>query len=39
MRLLIKKILKKHKYFPENQQDAIDTVIKQCEMWWDNAKL
>ena len=35
MRMLVKKLLKKHKYPPENQDNAIDTVIKQCEMWTD----
>lgn len=39
MRLLVKKLLKKHKYPPENQQDAIETVIKQCEVWADNTEL
>ena len=39
MRMLVKKLLKKHKYPPESQQDAIDTVIKQCEVWTDNTKL
>lgn len=35
MRMLIKRLLKQHKYPPENQDNAIDTVIKQCEMWTD----
>ncbi|MBQ3564569.1 MAG: DUF3387 domain-containing protein, partial [Alphaproteobacteria bacterium] len=39
MRMLVKKLLKKHKYPPESQPDAIDTVIKQCEVWTDNTKL
>lgn len=36
MRLLIKKLLKKYKHPPENQQNAIETVIKQCEVWVGN---
>ena len=36
MRLLIKKLLKKYKYPPEGQEDALKTVISQCEMWTDN---
>ena len=39
MRMLVKKLLKKHKYPPESQLDAIDTVIKQCEVWVDNTNL
>ena len=39
MRMLVKKLLKKHKYPPESQQDAINTVIKQCEVWVDNTNL
>ena len=27
----------KYKYPPEQYEDAIDTVISQCEMWTDNA--
>lgn len=36
MRLMIKKLLKKYKYPPEGQEDALKTVISQCEMWTDN---
>jgi type I restriction enzyme R subunit len=36
MRSLIKRLLKKHKYPPEGVEDAITTVISQCEMWTDN---
>lgn len=36
MRRLIKRLLKKYKYPPEGQEAAIETVIKQCEMWTDN---
>ena len=36
MRLLIKKLLKKHKYPPEGMEDAVQTVMLQCELWTDN---
>lgn len=36
MRMLIKKLLKKHKYPPEGMEDAVQTVITQCELWTDN---
>ncbi len=36
MRMLIKKLLKKHRYPPEGREDAIQTVMTQCELWTDN---
>ena len=36
MRMIIKKLLKKHKYPPEGMDDAAQTVITQCELWTDN---
>lgn len=36
MRLLVKRLLKKYKYPPEGQEEALNTVIAQCEMWTDN---
>ena len=36
MRMTIKRLLKKHKYPPEGQEDAIQTVMVQCELWTDN---
>lgn len=36
MRMLIKKLLKKHKYPPEGMNDAVQTVMTQCELWTDN---
>ena len=36
MRMMIKKLLKKHKYPPEGMEDAVDTVMLQCELWTDN---
>ena len=36
MRVMIKRLLKKYKYPPEGMEDAIGTVMSQCEMWTDN---
>ena len=36
MRMLIKKLLKKNKYPPEGMEDAVQTVMTQCELWTDN---
>lgn len=36
MRMMIKKLLKKHKYPPEGMDDAVQTVMAQCELWTDN---
>jgi len=36
MRRMVKKLLKDYKYPPEGMEDAISTVISQCEMWVDN---
>ena len=35
MRKMVKRLLKKYKYPPEKYEDAIETVISQCEMWTD----
>ena len=37
MRMLVKRLLKKHKYPPEGMDDAVQTVMEQCELWTDNA--
>ena len=37
MRKLVKRLLKRHKYPPEGMDDAVQTVMSQCEMWTDNA--
>ena len=37
MRRLVKRLLKKHKYPPEGMEDAVQTVMSQCEMWTDQA--
>ena len=36
MRMMIKKLLKKHRYPPEGMEDAVQTVMIQCELWTDN---
>lgn len=36
MRMNIKKLLKKHKYPPDDIPEAVKTVISQCELWADN---
>lgn len=36
MRKMVKRLLKKFKYPPEGVEDAINTVISQCELWTDN---
>ena len=36
MRRMVKRLLKKYDYPPEGVEDAINTVISQCEMWTDH---
>ena len=36
MRMIIKRLLRKHKYPPEGMEDAVKTVMVQCELWTDN---
>ena len=36
MRMIVKKLLKKYKYPPEGMEDALQTVMVQCELWTDN---
>jgi len=36
MRRMVKRLLKKYDYPPEGVEDAIATVMGQCEMWADN---
>lgn len=38
MRKMVKRLLKKYKYPPEKYEDAIETVISQCEMWTDHGE-
>lgn len=37
MRRIVKRLLKKYRYPPDDQEDALQTVISQCEMWTDNS--
>lgn len=37
MRRLVKRLLKKYKSPPEGMEDAVKTVINQCELWTDTA--
>ena len=36
MRMLIKRLLRHHRYPPEGMDDAVQTVMTQCELWADN---
>ena len=36
MRMMIKKLLKSHRYPLEGMDDAVQTVMSQCELWTDN---
>lgn len=36
MRRMVKRLLKKYHYPPEEYDNAIETVLTQCEMWTDN---
>ena len=39
MRMMIKKLLKRHRYPPEGMEDAVQTVMTQCELWTDNSDM
>ena len=36
MRSMVKRLLKKYKYPPEEQEAALETVIRQCELYADS---
>lgn len=36
MRVMIKRLLKKYKYPPEGAEEALETVMSQCDNWADN---
>ena len=36
MRIMVKRLLKDHRYPPEGMDDAVETVLTQCELWTDN---
>lgn len=39
MRMMIKRLLRKHHYPPEGMDDAVQTVMTQCELWTDNTDM
>ncbi|MGN0812132.1 MAG: type I restriction endonuclease subunit R [Candidatus Coproplasma sp.] len=39
MRKMVKRLLKKYKYPPEEYDNAIEIVMNQCEMWTDNTEM
>ena len=39
MRMIVKKLLKIYKYPPEGEEEALNTVLQQCELWSDNQML
>ena len=39
MHMMVKRLLKKYKYPPDGQEEALKTVMSQCEMWIDNTDL
>ena len=39
MRRLVKRLLKKYKYPPDGQEEALKTVLSQCEMWTDSIEI
>ncbi len=39
MRMMIKRLLKQHRYPPEGMEDAVKTVTTQCELWTDRTDL
>lgn len=38
MRKMVKRLLKKYDYPPEGREDAVKTVMLQCELWADHAE-
>ncbi len=36
MRVMVRRLLRKHNYPPEGQEKALETVIAQCDKWADN---
>ncbi len=39
MRKMVKRLLKKYKYPPEGMDDAVKTIMTQCELWTDNMEV
>jgi hypothetical protein len=38
MRMLVKRLLKKYKYPPDEAKGALETVMRQCELWVDETE-
>jgi type I restriction enzyme R subunit len=36
--MLVKRLLKKYKYPPDEAQGALETVMRQCELWVDETE-
>ena len=36
MRIMIRRLLKRHRYPPEGEEDAVQIVMTQCELWTDS---
>ena len=39
MRYMVKRLLKKYKYPPDADKEALEGVIAQCELWTDESML
>ena len=39
MRKMVKRLLKKYDYPPKGMDDAVQTVMTQCELWTDNMEI
>lgn len=39
MRKRVKRLLKRHKYPPEDYDYAINAVLRQCELWTDHVEM
>lgn len=39
MRMMVRRLLKKYKYPPEGMDDAVTTVMHQCELWADREEM
>ena len=39
MRRIVKRLLRKYDYPPEGQEDALSTIMKQCDMWSENLRI
>lgn len=39
MRMMVKRLLKNHKYPPDGLENAVETVLTQCELWTDYGEM